>query len=636
MSSHVHPKKQKRVFTVTNSCRRSNLMRTIILTIRNGPRDGHVVPSKDVYERIGNLTFTQLANLRHRGAFNTVAATFAACCQQSKHLAFAEHEKTLLDVWYAGTMDVIHTQASTTRRSAGIPSMIVGILAANAARPAFSDVMDSLMEIAGKEAKVSETDGSNLPQVHAYNCLKDIFRNSLLASIGNRSETYLPQCLELAASGLRSEVWAIRNCGLIFLRSLINVLFGTTESKVAIEAGWDGKGNRIHYHRYPTLPAVIMNLLRSGHQMLASSVSGTSVAAESVFPALDIIRRAGPPDTLRDDIQVHVAAYLSSPVWHVRDMAARTLCSCLLHDKWLSVIKKTLQDAVGGTDDGARHNHVHGVLLALKLVIERLSEVSSDRLLDDLPELVSFVKDNRVDALFPACPDVTVAYIAVINSIWAFETARQLPLSSLSASMPANHGSALLKIQKAIYDTYRFSGKADSVVKLKTLLLGKEIGHDGLVAALETLPQVWSIEKCGKDKELLSSLCGLYVETCLAVQYAEAQVIALQNAADALDMLLSHGPLDERTASSLVTLWTGLSLQTASPAMSNAITRLSGCITVALASSPETRSIVDLGAWGDMMADAGLDDKVRQLIHFLLFLFVCWEHCSVLTLPPGI
>lgn len=277
-------------------------------------------------------------------------------------------------------MKAIYSQASTTRRSAGIPSMITGILAANAAHPTFGQVMDTLMTLAAKEARVSETDGSNLPQVHAYNCLKDIFKNSLLTSLGNKSESYLPQCLGLAASGLRSEVWAIRNCGLIFLRSLIDNLFGTHESKAMIEAGWDGKANRIHYHRYPNLPAVLKNLLQSGHKILDQSATSNagSAAAESVFPALDIIRRAGPPDLLRDEIQVDVAAYLSSPVWHVRDMAARALCSCLLHERWLGAIKEIINTAMNDQSKN-KQNRIHGVLLALKFVIERLNEVAHEQ-----------------------------------------------------------------------------------------------------------------------------------------------------------------------------------------------------------------------------------------------------------------
>ena len=274
-------------------------------------------------------------------------------------------------------MDAISQQASTTRRSAGIPSLMTGILSANAANPSFEHVMSTLMQIAGTAARVSETDGSNLPQVHAFNCLKDIFRNSLLTFTGHDTSKYLPECLRLAASGLKSEVWAIRNCGLIFLRSLIDYLFGTHESKAMIEVGWDGKANRIPYHKYPDLPMVILDLLESGTQLMAAN-PGTTVAAESVFPALDIIRRAGPPDLLREEIQEHVSKYLASSVWHVREMAARTLCSCLLHERWLAILKKLLHSAVQPVHSG--QNHVHGVLLAMKSVIERLGEVSPEKL----------------------------------------------------------------------------------------------------------------------------------------------------------------------------------------------------------------------------------------------------------------
>lgn len=357
----------------------SNLMRIMVLAIRNKSRDGLVTPSKSVYFGIGRLTFEQLSNLRHRGAFTNVSATFTACCQQSRHLEQAEGEEDILLTWYQGAMDAINSQVSTTRRSAGIPSLITGILSANATNPSFESVMDTLMKIASTEAQVTEIDDTQLPQVHAYNCLKDIFKNSLLTSLGNKSEPYLPQCLELAASGLRSEVWAIRNCGLIFLRSLIDCLFGSNESKQMIEAGWDSKANRIPYHRYPNLPEVLRDLLKSGHRVMATTSTLSAAAAESVFPALDIIRRAGPPALLRDEIQGDVAHYLSSSVWHVREMAARTLCSCLLHDKWLSTIKNIYAEAQRATG-GAKLNYVHGVLLTMKFVVERLNEVSLDQL----------------------------------------------------------------------------------------------------------------------------------------------------------------------------------------------------------------------------------------------------------------
>lgn len=100
-------------------------------------------------------------------------------------------------------MDCIYNQASTTRRSAGIPALIVGILSSGAEQPAFHTVIHNLQDIARRPARMAETDGSNLPQVHATNCIKDIFKSSMLS---RRAEPYLTECLELAATSLKSEV----------------------------------------------------------------------------------------------------------------------------------------------------------------------------------------------------------------------------------------------------------------------------------------------------------------------------------------------------------------------------------------------------------------------------------------------
>jgi hypothetical protein len=95
------------------------------------------------------------------------------------------------------------TQASTTRRSAGIPSLVAAVLSANASSPSFDEVYGTLEDIGKKQVRVAETDGSNLPQVHALNSLREIFRSSLLS---RRAEGYLARTLHLAATSLRSEV----------------------------------------------------------------------------------------------------------------------------------------------------------------------------------------------------------------------------------------------------------------------------------------------------------------------------------------------------------------------------------------------------------------------------------------------
>lgn len=83
-------------------------MRTIALSMRNRSREELITPSRKAFETIGNLAFEQLANLRHRGAFTTVAATFATCCQLTKHLDPVEGEVSLLNVWYKVSIPIIY------------------------------------------------------------------------------------------------------------------------------------------------------------------------------------------------------------------------------------------------------------------------------------------------------------------------------------------------------------------------------------------------------------------------------------------------------------------------------------------------------------------------------------------------
>ncbi|KAM0434453.1 hypothetical protein ACHAPT_003549 [Fusarium lateritium] len=585
----------------------SNLMRTLILPIKQRSREGRIFPSREVYERIGNLSFTQLASLRHRGAFATVALTFSTCCQLVKHLDQGDASvqgPDLLERWYNGTLEAIYAQVSTTRRSAGIPSMMTGVLSANAASPSFEQAMAKLMEIASQEARAAETDGSNLPQVHAYNCLKEIFKSSYLTAMGNKSEKFLPQCLELAVNGLKSELWAIRNCGLILLRSLIDCLFGSHQSKATMEAGWDGKANRIAYHRYPSLPKVLLNLLKSGHQMMAATAA-SSTAAESVFPALDIIRRAGPPELLREELQVHIAKYLASPVWHVREIAARTLCSCLLHDLWLDTITSLAAESVR-SPIGNVQNHVHGVLLSLKYIIDRLSEVMPDQLQHDTPKLSGFLVEYWREIQSLDSPEIAAAYLEVVNLVRGLP--RPKGVAPLGFEFPEDDAreSALLRAQHVIHEVHSIAESNGPVDNLNALLLSKTLGVNTIVAGLETIPKLWSPSKLSEHS--VNEFCNLYRDVCLKIGPAEPRVIALQNLTDILDQLLKTKNVGSVSPTLLSQIWSSLPSSSLNPALANAVIRVSGCISAILRKS-QAISAAGLQNWGHMMADAGLDDK---------------------------
>jgi hypothetical protein len=131
-----------------------------------------------------------------------------------------------------------------------------------------------------------------------------------------------------------------------------------------MEAGWDGKSIRLSYDQYPFLPGLLLRLLDTDTNNSETSTFLIGVV-ESVFPALDIIRRAGPPPTHREEIYQCVVMHLGSRLWHVREIAARTICTMLLHGGWL--------DAVLELNKGSpmSSNRLHGVLMAVNFILER-------------------------------------------------------------------------------------------------------------------------------------------------------------------------------------------------------------------------------------------------------------------------
>ena len=82
--------------------------------------------------------------------------------------------------------------------------MITSILIAIPSGPFFESAMLDLQAIA--DAPVvhdSELEVLHLPQVHALNCLKDLFTNTRL---GNSTEPYVEHTLSIAAERLESNL----------------------------------------------------------------------------------------------------------------------------------------------------------------------------------------------------------------------------------------------------------------------------------------------------------------------------------------------------------------------------------------------------------------------------------------------
>jgi hypothetical protein len=165
-----------------------------------------------------------------------------------------------------------------------------------------------------------------------------------------------------------SNRWAIRNCGLLLFQSLINYLIGT-QSKEKTEAGWDGGAKAIPYEKYPNLGELLLHLLDAA----AGSNSGDafSDAIETIFPVLDILRRAGPPEEFQEQILTLLLSTIGHKIWHIRDLSARTFCVLTPNERWIDTVQRLLKPLEKHSEDSTTENQRHGALLAAKLLLER-------------------------------------------------------------------------------------------------------------------------------------------------------------------------------------------------------------------------------------------------------------------------
>jgi hypothetical protein len=204
---------------IANYALPSNLLCMMINKIKSSTQNSFLLFPFELFRAAGNLSFEQLSNLRHRGAFSTVSTTFTKCCQLVQEgTSYGRLGDHLLDQWYQvmfwcqilcittnrhkGTLTCINQQTSVTRRSAGIPALMSGILTAKSPQ-AFDRVIFELRNLARNIELPQGRDETNLPQVHAINCLKEIFKSSILRK---RCESHVTDCIQLAADCLKSEM----------------------------------------------------------------------------------------------------------------------------------------------------------------------------------------------------------------------------------------------------------------------------------------------------------------------------------------------------------------------------------------------------------------------------------------------
>ena len=146
----------------------------------------------------------------------------------------------------------------------------------------------------------------------------------------------------------------------MLFRALIDRLLGSNEYGNRSDIDWTVGASKISYAKYPSLPSLLTSLL--GDE-LRPELDDSSI--QHVFPALEMLRRAGPPTDDFETMKTLVSRHLSSRVWHIRDLAARTYCGFVQGEQAVQAVKDLLSTSASG------QNALHGRLLAAKYIAER-------------------------------------------------------------------------------------------------------------------------------------------------------------------------------------------------------------------------------------------------------------------------
>lgn len=127
----------------------------------------------------------------------------------------------------------------------------------------------------------------------------------------------------------------------------------------------------IPFQRFPGLIPLLTGLLEKGvakgssDNMLSEQLS---ITTERVFPALELIGNKFPSPATSEDERIleSVSWQFDSPVWGIRDHAARTYATLVDRDDILSVILKLSETSIQG------QNQLHGIALCIKYLLCRI------------------------------------------------------------------------------------------------------------------------------------------------------------------------------------------------------------------------------------------------------------------------
>lgn len=158
----------------------------------------------------------------------------------------------------------------------------------------------------------------------------------------------------------------------MLFKALLRRLNGGTDTASTKASSYHRSLSKLAYEKYPNLPNMILRLLCQNHQTLVKAPHdetlslSSSLQAQRVFPALEILQRSGLPLQHRVEIEEALRHHMESPVWAIREKAAKALALVISQKDLGGEIRTLLQPSK------ISQNCLHGRLLCVRFMISRI------------------------------------------------------------------------------------------------------------------------------------------------------------------------------------------------------------------------------------------------------------------------
>ncbi|NXK12759.1 THADA protein, partial [Herpetotheres cachinnans] len=338
-------------------------------------------------KNIGDYFKHHLLQSRHRGAFELAYAGFV---QLTEMLSRCNSESLckMPEQWLSSVLEEIKScdPSSTlcaTRRSAGIPFYIQALLASEPKKSKTDLLKMTMKELISLAAPLNES-SSIIPQVHALNILRALFRDTRL---GENIMPYVADGIQAAVLGFMSPVWAVRNSSTLLFSALITRIFGVKRGKDE-----NSKKNRMtgreFFSRFPSLYPFLLKQLEVVTNTLNSEAEELKTHP-SLFLLLLILGRLYPSPMDGTYSALSMAPFVPfiircghSPVYRSREMSGRALVPFVMINEVPHTVLSLLEGLPESTSPCLRQNTIHGTLLQvfhlLQSYLESKQLISSD------------------------------------------------------------------------------------------------------------------------------------------------------------------------------------------------------------------------------------------------------------------